>query len=57
MAFVLKSLKTLRNNWKKSVFFSGALIYGVDYGIGKYEDSQLRKGYCLEAKKYGGRSP
>lgn len=29
-------LKTLRNNWKKSVFFGGLLGYGVDYGYDQF---------------------
>jgi hypothetical protein len=46
-------LKTLRNHWKKSLFFSGVAAYGVHLGKTKYQDKQLMKSFCLEAKKYG----
>jgi len=46
-------LKTLRNHWKKSIFFSCVAAYGVDYGRNKYRENQLMKMFCLEAKKYG----
>lgn len=29
-------LKTLRNHWKKSIFFGGVLSYGASYGYDKY---------------------
>ncbi len=37
MAFVVKFAKTIRNNWKKSIFFSLAAVYGGNYGKNKYE--------------------
>ncbi len=37
MAFVVKFVKTVRNNWKKSIFFTGVVAYGLKFGKGKYE--------------------
>ena len=37
MAKVVKFVKTIRNNWKKSIFFTGVAIYGANYAKGKYE--------------------
>ena len=48
-----KIYKTLRNNWKKSVFFSIAGAYGIDYGIKKNKESELMQSYCREALAYG----
>ncbi len=48
-----KVLKTLRNNWKKTVFFTGAGIYGVRFGNQKWTEHNLMKEYCREAAKYG----
>ena len=46
-------LKTLRNNWKKSVVFSVAGVYGVHYGSEKLKERNLMKSYCNEALAYG----
>lgn len=46
-------IKTLRNNWKKTVFLIGVSGFGINYGLNKYRESLLLKAYCLEAKKYG----
>ena len=48
-----KVIKTLRNNWKKSVFFSIVGAYGVNYGIDKYNERELMRSYCKEALAYG----
>ncbi|XP_075234797.1 acylglycerol kinase-like protein Mulk isoform X2 [Lycorma delicatula] len=53
MAKVIKVFKVIRNNWKKSVFFSGVLVYGVNYGVKKYDTYQQMRHYCLEAVKIG----
>ena len=37
MAKVVSFFKTIRNNWKKTVFFSGVAVYGAQYGKEKYE--------------------
>ena len=48
-----KVLQTLRNNWKKSVFFSGALVYGANYGRDRWKENELMRAFALEAAKYG----
>lgn len=48
-----KIIKTLRNNWKKSVFFSIVGAYGVNYGIERYKERELMRSYCKEALAYG----
>ncbi|XP_060589564.1 acylglycerol kinase, mitochondrial-like [Ruditapes philippinarum] len=53
MAFVFKIFKTVRTHWKKSIAFTGISVYGVKFGIDKYEDEMLRRQYCAEAKVYG----
>lgn len=35
------------------MFFSGVALYGANYAQGKFEESLLRRAYCVEAKKYG----
>ena len=37
MAFVIKFIKTIRNNWKKTVFFTGVVAYGATYVNEIYE--------------------
>ena len=32
-----KLFKTIRHNWKKSIFFSGITIYAANYGKHMYE--------------------
>jgi len=56
MAFVVKTAKTVRNNWKKSVFFSGLAAYGVKWLNKKHEDNLMRRRYCNEALQYGNQS-
>lgn len=48
-----KVFRTLRNNWKKSVFFSGVAVYGANFAHNKYEENQLMRAYCQEARLYG----
>ena len=48
-----KIIKTLRNNWKKSVCFSIVGAYGVNYGIEKYKERELMRSFCKEALAYG----
>jgi hypothetical protein len=37
MAKVVKVLKVVRNNWKKSVFIFAAASYGMQYAVDKYK--------------------
>ncbi|ELT95013.1 hypothetical protein CAPTEDRAFT_217000 [Capitella teleta] len=53
MAKVVRLVKTIRTNWKKSICFTSVGLYGLNYAKGKYEDGLLRTAYCEEAKKYG----
>lgn len=49
----MNTLKTLRTHWKKTVFAVCVSAYGANYLKGKYEEWNLMKEYCLEAKKHG----
>nr|XP_022323840.1 acylglycerol kinase, mitochondrial-like [Crassostrea virginica] len=53
MAKVVKIFKTVKDNWKKSIFAVVITAYGVRFIDRKYEEDQLRRQYCKEAKKYG----
>ncbi|KAK3774125.1 hypothetical protein RRG08_065785 [Elysia crispata] len=53
MAFVVTTAKTLRTHWKKSIFFSGVIVYGVKWLQDRHNDNLLRRKYCDEAKRYG----
>jgi len=46
-------LTTLRNNWKKSIFFTCAFGYGGHYLYERNETHRLYQSYCVEAFKYG----
>jgi acylglycerol kinase len=48
-----KVLKTLRNNWKKSIFFTGLGIYGGNWAKLKWTENNLMRQYSLEALSYG----
>nr|XP_046918923.1 LOW QUALITY PROTEIN: acylglycerol kinase, mitochondrial-like [Dermatophagoides farinae] len=53
MSKIGKIFQTLRNHWKKSIFFTGLTVWGTHYGYGKYLEFNLMKAYCQEALKYG----
>ena len=46
-------IKTLRNNWKKTVFFSLASVYGGSWAKRKWEDEELRREFCHLANSFG----
>jgi hypothetical protein len=48
----MKLLKTLRNNWKKSLFAFCSLSYGGYYLIERKHTADLLQAYCYEALKY-----
>lgn len=50
---ILKVLKTIKNNWKKSAFAVCALSYGASYANDKYKIQTLMREYCEEAEKHG----
>ncbi|XP_045494758.1 acylglycerol kinase, mitochondrial [Colias croceus] len=49
----LKAAKTIRNNWKKSVFGAIVLYYGGATAKERYEINILMRAACKEAVKYG----
>ncbi|XP_022123920.2 acylglycerol kinase, mitochondrial [Pieris rapae] len=53
MEKALKIVKTLRNNWKKSVFGAILVYYGAATAKEKYEINILMRAACKEAVKYG----
>lgn len=46
---MVKIFQTLRNHWKKSVFFAGLTIWGTKFAHGKYLEFNLMKAYCQES--------
>ena len=45
--------KTIRNNWKKSVFAVCAVTYGSNWLYNRYQSNLIRKFYCEQAAKIG----
>lgn len=48
-----KVFTTLRTHWKKSIFFSGAAIYGADFAKRKYHENELMRVYSRKAAQFG----
>ncbi|XP_063975455.1 acylglycerol kinase, mitochondrial isoform X2 [Diachasmimorpha longicaudata] len=53
MARIVNFFKTIRNNWKKSLFGAAVVSYGASYGLDVYQTNLLMRAYCKEAAKYG----
>ncbi|XP_012219224.1 acylglycerol kinase, mitochondrial [Linepithema humile] len=53
MAKILSLLKTIRNNWKKSMLGAAAFSYGISYCKQTYETEQLMRQCCEDVAKYG----
>ncbi|XP_057672143.1 acylglycerol kinase, mitochondrial [Diorhabda carinulata] len=53
MLIIIKTAKTVRNHWKKSVFFTGIITYGVIYTKNYIQTQDLMRAYCQKAAKYG----
>ncbi|XP_014250212.1 acylglycerol kinase, mitochondrial isoform X1 [Cimex lectularius] len=53
MGKIANLVKVVRNNWKKSLFATGVVFYGVDYAVDQYRVSCLMRAYCESALKYG----
>ncbi|XP_046962064.1 acylglycerol kinase, mitochondrial [Vanessa cardui] len=53
MERIIKIGKTLRNNWKKSVFGAFVVYYGASTLKEKYQINILMRAACKEAAKYG----
>jgi acylglycerol kinase len=51
-----KIFQTLRNNWKKSIVFSGAFVYGVNYGKDRWKENELMRKFAAEAVRFGEKS-
>lgn len=45
-------LRTIRNNWKKTVVGTGILIYTTNYLYDRNKSQRLHQAYCFEALKY-----
>lgn len=50
---VVKVAKTLRNNWKKSIFLCAAGGYGAKWYEKKLQDNEMMTNYCREALAFG----
>jgi len=50
---ILNTLKTIRNNWKKSTFAACLLAYGVDYGHEKHKVTEMMRAYSREIVALG----
>ncbi|XP_026805197.1 acylglycerol kinase, mitochondrial-like [Rhopalosiphum maidis] len=53
MAKVFGVFKTIRNNWKKSVFFTAVLSYGANFANEKYETHMFMSQCCRTVSAYG----
>ncbi|CAI6343662.1 unnamed protein product [Macrosiphum euphorbiae] len=53
MAKVFGVFKTIRNNWKKSVFFTTVLSYGANFANEKYETHMFMSQCCRTVSAYG----
>jgi acylglycerol kinase len=49
----MKMFRTIRNNWKKSLFAFCALSYGAKWSYDRYQANQIRQFYCRQASLYG----
>ena len=45
--------RTIRNNWKKSLFAFCAASYGTKWSYDRYQANQIRQFYCRQASIYG----
>lgn len=52
MSRVIKVVKGVRNHWKKSLFATGAVAYGVNYGIQRYEYALQMRNSVLFSPAY-----
>jgi len=53
MAFITKSVKVLRNNWKKSTFLAVVVTWGTSYTKNYIKTQQLMTAYCKDAAQFG----
>ena len=50
---MLRTVRTLRTHWKKSIFFSGVAVFGLNYAKNKFDETLMMKNFCKEALAYG----
>ncbi|CAF0855269.1 unnamed protein product [Brachionus calyciflorus] len=50
---MMKIFRTVRNNWKKSLFGFSVVTYGTYYLLDRKYRANLLQAYCYEALKYG----
>ncbi|XP_063695254.1 acylglycerol kinase, mitochondrial-like [Bolinopsis microptera] len=48
----MKLIRTVRNHWKKSIFFSLVAAGGGLYGYNRYKENLLLKEYCLKVQNH-----
>ncbi|CAG9801379.1 unnamed protein product [Chironomus riparius] len=53
MSRIVRFVKWIGKNPKKSIFFGGVLSYGFNWMHQKYQIANVMRDYCTEAKKYG----
>lgn len=53
MRKIFSVFTTIKRNWKKSLFITVALGYGINFGNVVYNNTGLMKKYCIEAAKFG----
>ncbi|KAF3420722.1 hypothetical protein E2986_00613 [Frieseomelitta varia] len=53
MAKILNFLRTIRNNWKKSLVGCAAVSYGFSYSKEVYDVNQLMRQHCENISQYG----
>ena len=49
----MEVFRIIRNNWKKSVFFTVASVFGGSWAKRKWEDEELRRQFCNDANAFG----
>ncbi|XP_044744894.1 acylglycerol kinase, mitochondrial [Coccinella septempunctata] len=53
MAFVSRTLRKIRNNWKKSTFAAVVLTYGYNWTENYVQTQELMRIYCEKASNFG----
>ncbi|KAL3288709.1 hypothetical protein HHI36_003144 [Cryptolaemus montrouzieri] len=53
MAFIVRTAKKIRNNWKKSTFAAVVLAYGYNWTKEYFQTQELMRVYCQKASQFG----
>ena len=48
-----KIISTVRNHWKKTIFFSGCAAYATKFFHKWHRENLLMEEYCFKAREYG----